>query len=323
MTTAQPVMEIKHLTKHYATGSPWSLRKSRTVHAVDDVSFQLGTGETLGIVGESGCGKTTVSRVILGLVPPTDGQILFQGSDISRLSRRQRHDYRTEVQAVFQDPYGSLNPRMRVSDIILEPRTVQRRLGRREAKQLSGELLESVGLPGSMGTRFPHEFSGGQRQRLAIARALSVNPSVMVLDEPVSALDVSIRAQVINLLMDLQQERGLSYLLIAHDLAVVAHSSHRIGVMYLGKLVELGPSRDVVTHPLHPYTQLLLSAHPVPNPNVRPTPKQTNSELPSPINPPSGCRFRTRCPLAADVCAEREPEFRELEPTHWVACHMR
>ncbi|MCC7363158.1 MAG: ABC transporter ATP-binding protein [Dehalococcoidia bacterium] len=323
MTAPQAVMEVRSLTKHYSTGSAWSFGKGRVVHAVDDVSFDLASGETLGIVGESGCGKTTVSRVILGLVPPTGGQVLFRGGDISRLSGSNRRQYRSDVQAVFQDPYGSLNPRMRVSDIILEPLTVQRHVGKAESKKLAGELLESVGLPGAIGSRFPHEFSGGQRQRLAIARALSVNPSVLVLDEPVSALDVSIRAQVINLLMDLQQQRGLSYVLIAHDLAVVAHSSHRIGVMYLGKLVELGPARDVVVNALHPYTELLLSAHPVPNPEVRPVPRQTNTELPSPITPPSGCRFRTRCPLAEGICAEQEPAFRELQPSHWVACHMR
>lgn len=321
----ESILEVSGLTKHFKVGSPLALgwKSARFVHALDDVNFSVSKGRTLGVVGESGCGKTTLSRVLLSLVQPTSGDVRFDGMDLGSLSRSQRLRYRTGMQAVFQDPYGSLDPRMRVRDIVLEPLRTLGHSRRSVVKDRLDYLLEAVGLSPGAGVRYPHEFSGGQRQRVAIARALSVEPKFLVLDEPVSALDVSIRAQVINLLLDLQETMGLTYLLIAHDLAVVAHASDEIAVMYLGQIVELASARQLVREPLHPYTELLMAAHPVPNPDAIPIERQKESELPSPINPPSGCRFRTRCPIAEPYCAEVKPEFRQLSPGHWVACHLR
>lgn len=294
------------------------------VKAVDGLSFDIHRGETLGLVGESGCGKSTTGRAILQLYKPTAGEVIYEGRDLTKLHGESLRKMRREVQMIFQDPYASLNPRMTVGNIIAEPLEVHNILKRSERRDRVKELLEVVGLNPYFINRYPHEFSGGQRQRIGVARALALNPDFIVADEPISALDVSIQAQVINLLEDLQQEFGLTYLFIAHDLSVVRHISDRIAVMYLGKLAELA-TRDTLYHnPMHPYTQALLSAVPIPDPVVEEKRQRIilEGDVPNPSNPPTGCNFCTRCPKAFEPCFETEPEFRELEAGHWVACHL-
>lgn len=319
MTAA--LLEISDLTKRYPVPKGLAFwRPTGQIKAVDGVSFFIEEGTTFGLVGESGCGKTTVAKLILLLEKPTRGSIRFAGGDISQLGSGLK-GYRRAVQAVFQDPYSSLNPRMKVGDLLSEPLIVHRVLTPEAAARRVGELLEVVGLNPESAKLYPHEFSGGQRQRLAIARALAVGPRFIVLDEPVSALDVSIRAQILNLLSDIQREFNLTYLLIAHDLAVVEHVSKTCGVMYLGKMVEICPSSELSRKPMHPYTQALIAAVPVPDPDVADAVVVTG-EVPSPMNPPSGCHFHPRCPLVMPECRRDEPVLREVEDRHWVACHL-
>lgn len=317
----EPLLEVRNLKKYFPVTRGLVLRKTiGWLKAVDDVTLDIGRGETLGLVGESGCGKTTTARLILRLQDVTEGVIFFDGQDVTHARGTTLRSFRKAVQAVFQDPWSSLNPRLRIGDTITEPMVVSGSYSRSAARSRAAELLEMVGLRPDQATLFPHQFSGGQRQRIAVARALSVSPKLIVLDEPVSALDVSIRAQILNLLRDLQAQQGLSYMLIAHDLAPVRYMSERIGVMYLGKLVEIGPGHAVLSKPLHPYTQALYAAA-ASEVGVSPLPS-TMGELPSPINLPSGCRFRSRCPAAMPVCAEVEPELKEVAPGHRVACHL-
>jgi oligopeptide/dipeptide ABC transporter ATP-binding protein len=315
------VLEAADLTKHFHARRGVFGGKSGVVRAVDGVSFTIEQGKTLGIVGESGCGKTTTAKLVLGLEVPTGGTMRFEGWDLQQLDKAGRQHYRKSVQAVFQDPYASLNPRMRISAIIAEPLTTNERLAASEVRARVLELLDLVGLPAGAADLFPHEFSGGQRQRIAIARALALSPKLIVLDEPVSALDVSIRAQILNLLRDLQARLGLSYLFIAHDLAAVAHMSHTIAVMYLGKIVETGEARALARAPKHPYTAALFSAALSSHPDERRDEIVLPGEVPSPINPPSGCRFHPRCPQAMAHCAEVVPVLREVGG-RLVACHL-
>ena len=322
--SAAPVLEVDGLTKHFPIHGGFLQREVGRVHAVDGVSFTIGRGETLGLVGESGCGKSTTGKAILKLTEPTSGTIRLKGTDITRLSRAQMFPHRRVMQVIFQDPYASLNQRMRVKDIVAEPLgNYEPDSSRAERLEKIAALFDRVGLRRDALNRFPHEFSGGQRQRLGIARALAVNPEVIIADEPVSALDVSVQAQVINLMMDLQAEFELSYLFIAHDLAVVQHISHRIGVMYLGRLVELAPRRELFRSPQHPYTEALLASVPVPDPRKRRARKVLSGDVPSPMNPPKGCYFNTRCPYAEKRCFEEAPALREVAPGHLAACHLR
>ena len=323
MTKATPLLAVSHLTKHYAVAGGFFGRSRGTVHAVDDVSFAIASGETLGLVGESGCGKSTIARTVLRLVEPTAGAIEWRGQAIERLAGSAMRPYRRELQAVFQDPYASLNPRMRAADIVAEPIRNFESASTHAITERVRSLFERVGLRSDQMKRYPYEFSGGQRQRLGIARALAPKPKLIVCDEPVSALDVSVQAQVINLLVDLQQEFGLSYLFVAHDLAVVEHISHRVAVMYLGRIVELTTTRALFGNPLHPYTEALLSAVPVPDPTVRRKRLILAGDVPSPMNLPAGCRFHTRCPYAFDRCRREEPALMEVAPGHVVACHLR
>ena len=317
------LLAVSHLTKHYASPSRFLGRARAVVHAVDDVSFGIAEGETLGLVGESGCGKSTIARTVLRLVEPTAGAIEWRGQSIERLSSSAMRPYRRELQAVFQDPYASLNPRMRAADIVAEPiRNFEDASDEAIAERVRS-LFERVGLRADQLNRYPYEFSGGQRQRLGIARALAPRPKLIVCDEPVSALDVSVQAQVINLLVDLQQEFGLSYLFVAHDLAIVEHISHRVAVMYLGRIVELTSTQALFGAPLHPYTEALLSAVPVPDPTVRRKRLILQGDVPSPMDLPTGCRFHTRCPYAFDRCRREEPVLTEAAPGHMVACHLR
>ncbi len=314
-TTHQQLVNVRHLVKHFPVEG-----SDDVVRAVDDVSFEIVRGETLGLVGESGCGKSTVGRCLLRLIEPTAGQIDFDGRNVLSLKRNDLRELRREMQIVFQDPYASLNPRMRVGDIVGEPLVIHKIGTKNERRERVGELLRRVGLDPDYRQRYPHEFSGGQRQRIGVARTLALNPKLIVADEPVSALDVSVQAQVVNLLQDLQKEFGLTYLFISHGLAVVEHISTRVAVMYLGRIVEIASAADLYLRPLHPYTQALLSAIPVPDPKRRRERIVLQGDVPTPINPPSGCRFRTRCPIAIDECARIDPELRELSPGHRVAC---
>ena len=318
-----PVLEVTNLKKHFPVKKGVLRRTVGQVYAVDDVSFTIGHGETLGLVGESGCGKSTVARTVLRLIEPTDGSIRLDGHDVTRLGKRDMRPYRRQMQIIFQDPFSSLNPRMSAGDIVGEPLQVHDIAHGKEKQKLVGEIFDQVGLRRSQMSAFPHEFSGGQRQRISIARALSLNPKLIVADEPVSALDVSIQAQVINLMMDLQREKRLSYLFIAHDLEVVEHISHRIAVMYLGKIVEYADKKTLFTNPQHPYTEALLSAVPVPNPKLKRQRRLLQGDVPSPINPPPGCAFHTRCPYAEERCKIETPKLVEISPGHGVSCHLR
>ena len=318
-----PVLEVEGLKKHFPVKKGLLSRNAGKVYAVDGVSFHIGPGETLGLVGESGCGKSTVGRTVLRLIDPTEGAIRLGGRDVTHLGKTDMRPVRREMQIIFQDPYSSLNPRMSAGDIVGELLRVHGLGTPAERQERVAELFERVGLSRAQMNSFPHEFSGGQRQRIGIARALALNPRLIVGDEPVSALDVSIQAQVINLLMDLQQEFRLSYLFVAHDLAVVEHISHRIAVMYLGRIVEYTDKRTLFTDPQHPYTEALLSAVPVPDPRLRRKKTVLQGDVPSPINPPSGCHFHTRCPYAEERCRIESPALREIAPGHTVACHLR
>jgi oligopeptide/dipeptide ABC transporter ATP-binding protein len=316
------ILEVKNLKKYFPITQGIFSRVVNHVKAVDDISFHIKTGETVGLVGESGCGKTTVSRVILRLLEPTDGKVLFDGSEVFALKGEKLRQLRKEMQVIFQDPYSSLNPRLSVGSIIAEGIGAHRiATGREKTKTVEG-LLEKVGLSASYYNRYPHEFSGGQRQRIAIARALSLNPRLIICDEPVSALDVSIQAQILNLLAELKQDFNLSYLFITHDLSVVEHVSDRIATMYLGEIAEIADTGDFYTNPLHPYTIALLSANPSPDPRKRKRPIILKGDVPSPIDPPSGCRFHTRCPVAEEVCSVQWPEPKVLSKGHMVRCHL-
>jgi len=320
---AETLLEVKDLVKHFPIRSKGMFSKGTgVVKAVDGVSFSISRSETLGLVGESGCGKSTTGRLILWLTEPTSGQVTFGGMDVRSLGKHELRALRREMQIVFQDPYASLNPRMTVGQIVGEPLDVHGVPGGGDRQKRVEELLDVVGLSPYHASRYPHEFSGGQRQRIGIARALAVSPKLIVCDEPVSALDVSIQAQVINLLQDLQSNLGLTYLFIAHDLSVVKHISDRVAVMYLGKLVELAPKGVLYSSPMHPYTQALLSAVPVPDPDRKKHRIPLEGEIPSPINPPSGCRFHPRCPHAQEVCSAEDPVLAEVAEGHVVACHL-
>ena len=318
------LLEVNNLKMYFpVTSGIVFQRHVADIKAVDDISFFVRRGETLGLVGESGCGKTTTGRCILQLYKPTAGQVKFEGQELTSLSNRQMRAMRREMQVIFQDPYSSLNPRMTAGNIVGEPLTVHGLVaGKAEFRERVADLLQNVGLNPYMADRFPHEFSGGQRQRIGLARALSVRPKFIVADEPVSALDVSIQAQIINLLEELQEQFSLTYLFIAHDLSVVRHISDRVGVMYLGHLVEMADRNDIYVNPIHPYTKALLSAVPIPDPVIDFQRERIllTGEVPSPLNPPSGCVFHTRCPIAIDECSQVMPELREVEPNHWSAC---
>ena len=315
------IISIENLKKHFDIGGGIFSRSNEVVKAVDGLNFDIYKGETLGLVGESGCGKSTTGRLLLRLLEPTEGQIFFEDYNLTDLTGRKLKERRKDIQMVFQDPYASLNPRMSVEKIISEPLWTHN-LYKGKEKERVKELMDAVNLPMSYADRYPHEFSGGQRQRIGIARALAVSPKFIVADEPVSALDVSIQAQIINLMNDLQEEFNLTYLFIAHDLSVVEYISDRVGVMYLGKLVELTDSDELYKNPIHPYTKALLSAIPLPDPDREAEKKPLEGEIPSPVNPPSGCRFHTRCWLAEERCRKEEPEFKELKDGHYVACHV-
>jgi oligopeptide/dipeptide ABC transporter ATP-binding protein len=322
MTDARPLLEVSDLIKHYPVRSGILRRNVGAVHAVDGVSFTVGVGETLGLVGESGCGKSTVARSILRLVEPTAGSIRLNGLDITHLGKAALRPNRRSMQIIFQDPFASLNPRMTAGDIVGEPLSVHRLATGNEKRERVAELFEQVGLRPDQMHNYPHQFSGGQRQRICIARALSLRPDLIVCDEPVSALDVSIQAQVINLLIDLQRSHGFSYLFIAHDLAVVAHISHRVAVMYLGRIVEIAGKRELFANPRHPYTQALLASVPVADPTARRLTPLIDGDVPSPINPPSGCAFHTRCRHVMDRCRVERPELVDIGGQHQVACFL-
>ena len=321
--TARPVLEVERLKKYFPVRKGLLRRTVGHVYAVDDVSFTIGEAETVGLVGESGCGKTTVGRAILRLIEPTAGAIRLDGHDITRLGKKELRPYRQQMQIIFQDPFSSLNPRMRAGDIVGEPLKVHGTSSRKARRERVAELFQRVGLRTAQMDNFPHQFSGGQRQRIGVARALALSPKLIIGDEPVSALDVSIQAQVINLLTDLQRELKLSYLFISHNLAVVEHISHRIAVMYLGRIVEYTDKATLFTRPLHPYTEALLAAVPVPDPAIKRAKRVVQGDVPSPMQPPPGCHFHPRCPYALPRCKTEPPALREVEPGHQVACHLR
>ena len=318
------ILEVNNLVKHFPLGGGLFSKKQQVVQAVNGISLKVKRGETLGIVGESGCGKSTAGRSIIRLYEPTAGQIIFEGKDVTKAQGNDLMELRRNMQMIFQDPYASLNPRMTVGDIVAEALDIHKLASGQKRTNRIYELLKIVGLNPEHANRFPHEFSGGQRQRIGIARALAVNPSLIICDEPISALDVSIQAQVVNMLEELQEKLGLTYLFIAHDLSMVKYISHRIAVMYLGRIVELTSSKDLYANPMHPYTQGLLSAIPIPDPHVEAQRRRIipKGNVPSPIDPPSGCYFRTRCPHAMEVCAKEAPELTEMGNEHLVACHL-
>lgn len=311
----EALVSVKQLVKHFPVDN-----SDDVVQAVDDVSFDILSGETLGLVGESGCGKSTVGRCLLRLIEPTSGEVIFEGQNVVGLANSEMQLLRREMQIIFQDPYASLNPRLSVRSIIAEPLKIHKIGDSREQRERVADLLQKVGLDPKYADRYPHEFSGGQRQRIGIARALALNPKLIVCDEPVSALDVSVQAQVVNLLQQLQDEFGLTYLFISHGLAVVEHISDRVAVMYLGKIVEICDAAELYGNPLHPYTQALLSAIPIPDPKLKRERIVLKGDVPTPIHPPSGCRFRTRCPIAIEECSQVVPELREVKPGHFAAC---
>jgi peptide/nickel transport system ATP-binding protein len=316
-----PLLEVRNLRKYFAVRAGVLLRTVGQVHAVDDVSLTLERGQTLGLVGESGCGKTTVGRTILNLVPASGGQVFFEGREVGGLSNSAWRPLRREMQIVFQDPMESLNARHTVGRTLEEPFVIHKLGDPATRRSWVAELLERVGLPASAADRYPHEFSGGQRQRIGIARAIALKPKLIVCDEAVSALDVSIRAQIVNLLLEIQREMQLALLFIAHDLAIVRHVSDHVAVMYLGKIVEQAPADDLYRRPAHPYTRALISAIPLPDPNRKRTRIVLQGDVPSPVNPPSGCRFHTRCPFAVPLCSSAEPQWEAVAPGHFVACH--
>jgi len=318
----EALLQVNHLKKYFPIKKGILQKTVGHVKAVDDISFQVGTGETIGIVGESGCGKSTTGRTLLRLIEPTSGEIVFKGKKITDLSPSELKAYRKEMQIVFQDPYSSLNPRYKVGTILERPMAIHRLYSKAERRKKVAEILEKCGLDVSAAEKYPHEFSGGQRQRIGIARALTLDPSLLVLDEPVSALDVSIQSQILNLLEDLQEQLNLTYLFISHDLSVVRHISDRILVMYLGQMFEMGETMSLFDNPLHPYTQALLSSIPVPNPKEKRERILLKGDLPSPAKKPSGCVFHTRCPLAMEKCKSEKPEWKEVQDGHFVACHL-
>ena len=318
----KPILEVRNLRKTFPIQKSLTGKVLKELIAVDNVSFTLNAGETLGIVGESGCGKTTMGRTILKLHPSNGGEIIFDGEDITNYTTKEMRPIRTKMQIIFQDPYSSLPPRSTVGDILSEPVLVHNIVPKEQVKEYVMDLMEKCGLRDYYYERYPHEFSGGQRQRICIARALSVKPDLVICDEPVSALDVSIQAQIINLLKELQKSMGLTYLFISHDLSVVKFISDKIGVMYLGSMVEYGNKKDIFDNPLHPYTKALFSAIPNPNPDEKMNRIALNGDIPSPANPPSGCKFHTRCPHAMEICKSVCPQYKEYEPGHFTACHL-
>ena len=321
--TEQQLLLLEGVKKHFEVGGHLFKKNKEYLRAVDGINLTVNRGETLGIVGESGCGKSTLGNLIMGLLKPTDGKVIFDGTEISSMKEKDLKKKRTDFQMIFQDPFSSLNPRMRLFDIIAEPLITHMKLDKRELERKVFELMEDVGLDPTYSNRFPHEFSGGQRQRIGIARALALKPKLIVCDEPVSALDVSIQAQILNLLSSIQKKYQLTYIFIAHGLPAVKHFSDRIGVMYLGNLVELTTKEQLFKRPMHPYTEGLLASVPISNPTLRGKRKEVGIEgdIPSPVNPPAGCKFHTRCPFATDKCKEVEPEFTEKEKGHFVSCH--
>jgi peptide/nickel transport system ATP-binding protein/oligopeptide transport system ATP-binding protein len=318
----ESLVEVRNLVKYFPVRAGLAQRVVNWVKAVDDVSFSVRKGETLGMVGESGCGKTTIGRSMLRLVEPTSGSVRYDGKDVLKLRGQELKDVRRHMQIIFQDPYASLDPRVPIGESVMEGLHIHNIGSRQERYDLMIDTLKKVGLEDYHARRYPHEFSGGQRQRIGIARALALRPNFIICDEPVSALDVSIQSQVLNILKDLQHEFGLTYLFIAHNLSVVEHISDRVAVMYLGKMVELAARDELYKNPLHPYTKALMSAIPVPDPKLRRERTILKGDVPSPLNPPKGCRFHPRCPIADKICSEQEPEFREAAPDHWVACWM-
>lgn len=324
-TSTDFLLEVKDLKKHFPIKAGLLQKQVGSIKAVDGITFGVKAGETLGIVGESGCGKSTAGRTFIRLYDPTEGEIIFNGVDIAKMSEKElRNTVRRDIQMVFQDPYASLNPRKTLKEILLEPLRTHKVVPRHQEEEFINSILEKVGFNPMFVNRYPHEFSGGQRQRIGIARALTLNPKLIIADEPVSALDVSIQAQIINLMKDLQKEFDLTYIFISHDLSVVKHISDRVGVMYLGKMMECAPKKDIYAKPLHPYTQALLSAVPVPRKKGE-LPRERiilKGDLPSPANPPTGCVFHTRCPVATKMCSEVAPVYKEIAPEHFVACHL-